>query len=102
MIRALHKYLVLSTWTLVSFIAFQPLVLHRKVDENSNNTLATVSNVSPSFRSRSEFALISGRFSSVQVLFGFFLCSLVVGGEKLVIQFIACKLGSSTYPLFPH
>jgi hypothetical protein len=70
-VAALRKWLTFFAWSLVSWIAFVPLILRRQngsASSASSSNLATMSNI----------------------LFGIFLCSCVIGGEKIVVQFIAC------------
>lgn len=76
MITSLQKWFALWLWTLVTWIAFQPLILTRQragTSDSSASNLTTMSNV----------------------LFGILLSACVLAGEKIVVQFIACESAAS-------
>lgn len=77
-VRNLGRYAKLVAWTLAIWIAFQPLVVYRYRGEDgtvSRNNLTTIANI----------------------LFALFICSIVYGIEKLVIQLIAFQFHQDSY-----
>jgi hypothetical protein len=64
------SYAKLITWTVVVWISFTPLIINHYDGDQS----AT---------SRSDLTTFAS------ILFGIFLCSIVLGVEKLVVQLIA-------------
>ncbi|WWC58465.1 uncharacterized protein I303_101007 [Kwoniella dejecticola CBS 10117] len=77
-IAALGKFAKLIFWILAVWISFTPLVINHYIGDqsaNSRSNLTTMANI----------------------LFGLFLCSLVLGAEKLVVQLIAFQFHQDSY-----
>ncbi|KAI0092959.1 Mechanosensitive ion channel-domain-containing protein [Irpex rosettiformis] len=77
-LEALHRYVAFTGWTLAVWITYQPLILTR---EASNAT----------DRDRSILSLLAKLF------FAFYICALVLLGEKFAIQWIAGKFHERSY-----
>ncbi|WRT64242.1 uncharacterized protein IL334_001173 [Kwoniella shivajii] len=77
-IAALGKYAKLIFWVLAIWISFTPLVINHYTGEST----AT---------SRTDLTTM------VNILFGLFLCSLVLGAEKLIVQLIAFQFHQDSY-----
>ncbi|WWC86347.1 uncharacterized protein L201_001220 [Kwoniella dendrophila CBS 6074] len=77
-ISALGKYAKLIFWILACWISFTPLVINHYIGDQSAN-------------SRSDLTIF------VNILFGLFLCSLVLGAEKLIVQLIAFQFHQDSY-----
>ncbi|GMK54215.1 hypothetical protein CspeluHIS016_0108010 [Cutaneotrichosporon spelunceum] len=77
-VKNLGHYGKIIIWSLVSWISFSPLI-SRRFEGDQEST------------SRANLNLIAN------LLFGFFLCSLVWGAEKLVIQLIALQFHRDSY-----
>ncbi|KAF5370669.1 hypothetical protein D9758_001813 [Tetrapyrgos nigripes] len=75
---ALHRYVALFAWTLAIWISWNPLVDNRQRGDASD-------------KSRRVIDLIG------KLLFGFYLCSLVLLFEKFSIQWIAGKFHERSY-----
>ena len=69
-VAALGRYAKLIVWMIAVWISFTPLVINHYIGE-------------PDARSRSDLTTM------VNILFGLFLCSIVLGVEKLIVQLIA-------------
>ncbi|CED83253.1 Predicted mechanosensitive ion channel [Phaffia rhodozyma] len=78
MVRAVRRPLSTVFWTLLLWITFQPLISTRQKDGTSSS-------------SASALTLIS------KILFGMFLCTCVLAGEKVIVQFIAYTFHQQTY-----
>ncbi|WWC99777.1 hypothetical protein V866_006682 [Kwoniella sp. B9012] len=77
-VRALGKFAKLIFWILAVWISFTPLVINHYIGDqsaNSRSNLTTMANI----------------------LFGLFLCSLVLGAEKLIVQLIAFQFHQDSY-----
>ena len=72
------RYAKLILWTMAMWISFTPLVINHYNGDQSN-------------RSRSDLTVM------VNLLFGLFLCSIVYGVEKLLIQMIAFQFHRDSY-----
>ncbi|KAK4686237.1 mechanosensitive ion channel protein 4/5/6/7/8/9/10, partial [Tremellales sp. Uapishka_1] len=77
-IANLGRYMKLIAWTLAMWVSFTPLV----INHYNGDSAAT---------SRSDLTIF------VNLLFGLFLCSLVLAGEKLLIQLIAMQFHKDSY-----
>ncbi|KAF8577750.1 hypothetical protein K439DRAFT_1417934 [Ramaria rubella] len=75
---ALPRYIALFLWTLVSWVAWQPLINSRQSADSSPASHKAISLIA-------------------KLLFGFFLCAAVLLGEKFAIQFIAGKFHERSY-----
>ncbi|KAL7411131.1 Mechanosensitive ion channel-domain-containing protein [Mrakia frigida] len=76
--RPLRRWFTLFAWSLVSWLSFINLVSKRADDGNSTDNATNLSLVT-------------------NLLFGLFLCSCVIAGEKVIIQFIAWNFHQQTY-----
>ncbi|WVQ85247.1 hypothetical protein IAT38_007412 [Cryptococcus sp. DSM 104549] len=77
-IAALGRYAKLIFWTLAIWISFTPLIINHYTgssDSSSKSNLTTVANI----------------------FFGIFLCSIVLCGEKLIVQLIALQFHQDSY-----
>jgi hypothetical protein len=72
----LGRYAKLVVWTLVIWVSFTPVVINHYSGAATDSAGATP-------RSRTDLSTM------VNILFGIFLCSIVLGIEKLIIQLIA-------------
>ncbi|KAK8866012.1 hypothetical protein IAR55_001163 [Kwoniella newhampshirensis] len=77
-IAALGRYAKLIIWTAVIWITFTPLIINHYTGDQSAN-------------SRSDLSTVAN------LLFGLFLCSLVFGAEKLIVQLIAFQFHRDSY-----
>lgn len=88
-LEALHRYVALAVWTLAVWITFQPLILTRQESDATD-------------RDKSVVSLLAKLF------FAFYICALVLLGEKFAIQWIAGKFhersyaGTSSFPIICH
>lgn len=69
-IRALGRYAKLVSWTVAVWISFTPLIINHYTGDFDANA-------------RSDLTIF------VSILFGLFLCTIVLGVEKFIIQLIA-------------
>ncbi|KAI0768432.1 hypothetical protein BC629DRAFT_1583550 [Irpex lacteus] len=77
-LEALHRYVALAVWTLAVWITFQPLILTRQENDATD-------------RDKSVVSLLAKLF------FAFYICALVLLGEKFAIQWIAGKFHERSY-----
>ncbi|KAF8504238.1 Mechanosensitive ion channel-domain-containing protein, partial [Hysterangium stoloniferum] len=77
-LAALHRYIALFIWSLVIWIAWQPLIEHNQ-------------DKSPTTQTYPEISFIA------RLLFGILLCVIVLLGEKFSIQVIAGKFHERSY-----
>ncbi|WWD17790.1 hypothetical protein CI109_102232 [Kwoniella shandongensis] len=77
-IAALGRYAKLIIWSAVIWISFTPLIINNYTGDQSANSRANLTTVA-------------------NLLFGLFLCSLVFGAEKLIVQLIAFQFHRDSY-----
>ena len=77
-LEVLHRYVAFTGWTLAVWITFQPLILTRQESDATD-------------RDRSVVSLLAKLF------FAFYICALVLLGEKFAIQWIAGKFHERSY-----
>ncbi|WVQ97390.1 hypothetical protein IAU59_004502 [Kwoniella sp. CBS 9459] len=77
-IAALGRYAKLIFWCLANWISFTPIIINHYIGDQA----AT---------SRSNLTIVAN------ILFGLFLCSLVLAAEKLVVQLIALQFHQDSY-----
>ena len=73
-----HRYAKLVTWMVAVWISFTPLVINHFIGDSTSN-------------SRSDLTILAN------ILFGLFLCTIILGIEKLIIQLIAFQFHRDSY-----
>ncbi|WVF70531.1 hypothetical protein IAT40_005322 [Kwoniella sp. CBS 6097] len=77
-IAALGRYAKLIFWGLANWISFTPIIINHYIGDQAGT-------------SRSNLTIIAN------ILFGLFLCSLVLAAEKLLVQLIALQFHQDSY-----